>query len=401
MDTYTAYPTAPPYLASPAPPTQLPPQPPSPERPPPRRKHTRWFVSGIAATALLCGGGGAAAGVTLSQHPNVFTATAASQTASTVVSPAGADTVASVAAKVTPSVVTIEAIGAQSAGTGSGVIIRSDGLVLTNNHVVSTVPNGKLTVVLADGRRVSASIVGTDPSSDLAVIQLDGVSGLPAATFADSDALTVGQLVVAIGSPLGLDGTVTSGVVSALHRAVLVSGEQANNSTSAIDAIQTDTAINPGNSGGPLLDAQGQVIGINSAIATVSGASGGQQSTQSGNIGVGFAIPSNTARDVATQLIDTGTVTHPMLGVQASDYANQNVAGAQVRTVEPGSAAASAGLQAGDVVLDFGGRNVDGVDSLAVAVRSFKVGSVVPLTYLRDGQQHTVSVTLTAAPASH
>jgi len=394
---YPAQPAYPAYAVRP-PPVQPPPVQPSPGSPAagPRRFRARWFVAAVAIVAVVAAGGGAAAGVQLADRPAALSTLTTTGTATTaVVSPSDIQTVADVAAEALPSVVTIEVTGAQESGTGSGVIIRDDGYILTNNHVVAAAEGGTMTVEFSDGRRAAATLVGADASSDLAVIRVAGVDGLQAATFADSDAVVVGELAVAIGSPLGLDGTVTTGVVSAVHRPVRTGTSR--DSQAVIDAIQTDTAINPGNSGGPLLDADGDVIGINSAIATVS--AGGDTSelpgaTQSGNIGVGFAIPSNTAKDVADQLIDNGSASHTQLGVEGSDYSDADVAGAQIQSVVSGGPAEQAGLRAGDVIVELDGRAIEGVDTLVVAVRDHAAGDEVPITYVRGGQERTATVTL-------
>ena len=221
-----------------------------------------------------------------------------------------AGTAEAAAATALKSVVTLNVTGGQESGTGSGVIIRADGYILTNQHVVAVAEDGgSVTATLPDGRTVPATIVGTDTVTDLAVVKVSE-SGLTAATFADSDAVKIGQTVVAVGSPLGLDGTVTEGIVSALHRPTTGGSDN----SAVIDALQTDAAINPGNSGGPLVDLAGRVVGINQSIATAgSGGPGGS----AGNIGIGFAIPSDTATRVAEQLITTGKATHAYLGVQA------------------------------------------------------------------------------------
>ena len=224
-----------------------------------------------------------------------------------------------------------------------------------------------------------------DESSDLAVIKVDGVDDLTPATFADSDQLQIGQAVVAVGAPLGLSGTVTEGIVSAVDRPVRTGSSQ--DASTVLDAVQTDAAINPGNSGGPLVDLAGSVVGINSAIATVSGASG-----ESGNIGVGFAIPSNDAKNIADQLVADGTAEHASLGVSASE--TQDGSGAQIRAVEPGSAAAEAGLEEGDVVTAVADRPVRDLDGLLAAIRDHQPGDTVTLTILRDGDEETITVTL-------
>jgi putative serine protease PepD len=289
----------------------------------------------------------------------------------------------------------------QIADTGSGVVVRVDGTtgyILTNNHVISAaLTGGTVHVTLNDGRTLAATIVGHDTTSDLAVLKITGVSGLKAAVFADSNALTVGQAVLAVGAPLGLSNTVTQGIVSTVHRPV-ATGESGAGAQAVIDAVQTDAAINPGNSGGALVDLAGRVVGINSAIASTGASS---QGTQSGNIGVGFAIPSNDAANVADQLIATGTATHSQIGISAQDAASSTEGapglGASVGQVTPGGPAAKAGLQQGDVITKIGDRVVTDADSLIVAVRANKPGTTVPVTYDRGGQTHTTNVTLTAA----
>jgi putative serine protease PepD len=326
------------------------------------------------------------------------------------ISPAASGTVASAARAILPSVVTISEQSAQESGTGSGVIIRSDGYILTNNHVVSAAAaGGSLSVTLQGGKSYSASIKGRDPSSDLAVVKI-GATGLPVATIGNSDALGIGDLVVAVGSPLGLSGTVTSGIVSALHRPVHTGDSTVTNTDAVLDAIQTDASINPGNSGGALVNSKGQLVGINSAIATVGGSSGnspfGGQSQQSGNIGVGFAIPSDYAASVATQLINSGTASHPYLGVTAStDSANAATQtddgdGARVEQLINGGPADQAGLRQGDIITSVDNRRVTSVDGLIAAVRSHDIGNAVAITYLRNGSSHTTNVTLLRQPTS-
>jgi putative serine protease PepD len=291
-----------------------------------------------------------------------------------------------VAATVLPSVVSIQVQAAGGSGEGTGVILSGDGLILTNNHVVaSAAAGGDIRVTFNDGTTADARIVGRDPVTDLAVIEAQGVSGLTAATLGRSADLDPGEEVVAIGSPLGLQGTVTSGIVSALNRPVRTGDASSVESASTvIDAIQTDAAINPGNSGGPLVNLRGEVVGINSAIATL-GAGG-----QSGSIGLGFSIPVDQARAIATQLIDTGTATHAQLGVSVQDAPE----GAGIAVVGDGSAAAQGGLQQGDVITKVGDRVVDGADSLIAAIRSHRPGDEVTLTYRRGDQDSTVTVTL-------
>jgi len=320
------------------------------------------------------------------------------------VAPAADGTVTKAAQVIVPSVVTISEVSSSEAGTGSGVIIRADGYILTNNHVVSGASSGgTLTVTLQSGEQLAATVVGTDPSSDLAVVKINK-AGLTAASFGDSDALQIGELVVAVGSPLGLSGTVTSGIVSSVHRPVRTGDSQVQDQNAVLDAIQTDTAINPGNSGGPLVNSKGQLVGINSAIATVDGGGGGfgQQQQQSGNIGVGFAIPSNYAQKIAEQLIASGHATHPYIGVSASDSgANQTGTGgdgAQVRSLVGGGPAEAGGIRVGDVITKLDDRTVADTDSLIAAVRAHEIGDTVTVTYTRGGQEHTAQVKLAQQP---
>jgi len=320
------------------------------------------------------------------------------------VAPAANGTVSKAAQVILPSVVTISEVSSSEAGTGSGMVIRADGYILTNNHVVSGASSGgTLTVTLASGEELPATVVGTDPSSDLAVIKINK-TGLTAATFGDSDALQIGELVVAVGSPLGLSGTVTSGIVSSVHRPVRTGDSEVQDQNAVLDAIQTDTAINPGNSGGPLVNSSGQIVGVNSAIATVDGGGGGGggQQQQSGNIGVGFAIPSNYAQKIAEQLIATGKATHPYIGVSASDAGNSQTGtggdGAQIRSLVGNGPAEQAGLQVGDVITKLDDRTVTDTDSLIAAVRAHDIGQAVTVTYTRNGQSETVQVKLAQQP---
>jgi putative serine protease PepD len=361
-------------------------------------------MAGLGAAALLGGGIGGGT-VALVDHARTTTVVLPSvqRDAGAAPSPAatGTGTVQAAVAAIAKSVVTITARSSDgSGGTGSGVIVRADGYILSDDHVVAAASSGRLTVRFADGRTASATIVGRDPSSDIAVIKVNGVSGLTAATFADSSRLAVGQAVVAVGSPLGLDDTVTSGIVSALHRAT----RAGVNDQAVVDAVQTDAAINPGNSGGALVDLAGRVVGINTSIATVSGGSPRfGASTESGNIGIGFAIPSNTAATIADQLIARGTAAHAHLGVQVGSSGADSSSGssdatggrgAALASVAAGGPGAAAGLQAGDVVVKVGDRIVsDGLD-LVAAVRSYQPGDRVTLTIHHGSTTRTVTVTL-------
>ncbi|MDT7539789.1 MAG: putative serine protease PepD [Actinomycetota bacterium] len=302
------------------------------------------------------------------------------------------ESVAGIAARVLQSVVSISVKSSTGSGTGSGVVIRSDGYILTNNHVVDA-PNPTLTVSFngAENVDVPARIVGRDPDTDLAVIKVLTDKKVVPAALGQSRSLVVGDPVIAIGSPLGLAGTVTTGIISALNRTVNVPGENGAR-TPLFNAIQTDAAINPGNSGGALVDGKGQVIGINSAIATLG--SGGFSGDQSGSIGVGFAIPIDEARSVAEELIRTGTATHPAIGVRALTSTAKGQSGALVQEVLAGAAAAQAGLQSGDLITGIDKMQVQSVDELIVAIRQHKVGQTVTVTYYRDGTKRTAQVTL-------
>jgi putative serine protease PepD len=299
--------------------------------------------------------------------------------------------VQSAAAKVLPSTVKIAVATSQGAGPGSGIVISKDGLIVTNNHVgAGAGSGGKISVILNDGRTVSATIKGTDPLTDLAVIKADATDLTPA-TLGSSGNLAVGQGVVAIGSPFGLEATVTSGIVSALNRPV-TSGDDQQDSTTVFPAIQTDAAINPGNSGGALIDLAGQVVGINSAIKTA----GGSGQSEGGNIGLGFAIPIDQAKPIIDELVAKGKATHARLGVQVGDAQSSGglSSGARLGEVTPGGAADKAGLQAGDVVTAVDGKAIASGDALVAAVRSHRPGDEVKITLTRGGKSQTVTATL-------
>lgn len=297
-----------------------------------------------------------------------------------------------VTSAVAPSVVAIQVSGQAGGSEGSGVVLDAEGHVLTNNHVVASASEGTVQVTLSDGRLYEATIVGTDPTTDLAVVQLDDApDDLQPATFGDSEAVQVGDSVLAVGNPLGLANTATTGIVSALDRPVAASGEDSNEVV-VTNAIQIDAAINPGNSGGPLFDAQGRVVGITSSIATLSG--GGNRS---GSIGLGFAIPVNLGTSVADQLIEGGTAEHAFLGVSLRDATatadGVTRRGAEVGEITEGSPAAEAGLRAGDVIVAVDEDSVNGAESLTAHVRERAAGEQATLTYVRDGRSQTVDVT--------
>ena len=301
------------------------------------------------------------------------------------------DSVAGIAQRVLPSVVSISTRSIDGAGTGSGFVIDSNGFILTNNHVISDAAQsgGSIQVSLSDGTFYSAKVIGRDASYDLAVLKINA-SGLKALQFGDSDAVAVGDSVIAIGSPLGLSGTVTTGIISAKNRAV-TAGESSSES-SFINALQTDAAINPGNSGGPLVDATGAVIGVNSAIASLG------TTAQIGSIGLGFAIPINQARKTADQLIKNGVATYPVIGVSLNMNYTEN--GAQVSTngrgILPGGPAQKAGLRGGDVIIEIDGKEIYSPEELIVSIRAKSVGDRVTLGFLRDGVRKTVTLTLIA-----
>ena len=290
-----------------------------------------------------------------------------------------------VAERVLPSVVSLEVRGVSQV-TGSGFVYDDSGHVVTNNHVIEpAAEDGEILVALPDGTQVSAELVGRSPSYDLAVIALEDTDGLVPVDIGTSADVAVGQSVVAIGSPLGLNATVTSGIISAVERPVTAGGE---GETSYINALQTDAAINPGNSGGPLVDLGGRVIGVNSAIATV----GQSSQTQAGNIGVGFSIPVDQMVSTVEQIIETGQAEYPVIGAQVS--VEQNVDGARIQQVESGSPAQSGGLRTGDLVTSINGQEVtDGVE-LIVKIRSFEPGERVTLDVSRSGDMRSVQVVL-------
>jgi len=401
----------------------------------PRKKSSVPRVAALLVAAALVGGGaglgGTYAGLNLWGGSN--TSAASGPSAITVNNPDSVNNTSAVAAKVVPSVVTISATAGQSGGTGSGVILSQDGYVLTNTHVVTLdgqSGSAKISVTTSDGKVYSAKVVGTDPTYDLAVIKLDNASGLTPIEWADSSKLNVGDNAIAIGAPLDLPNTVTTGIVSALNRSIQVASsaapsdgtdqqqqepgqespfrfdfgqgqeQQSASQTIKIAVIQTDAAINPGNSGGALVNNEGKLIGINVAIASAGGSSSGGQS---GNIGVGFSIPSDIAKRISQEIIDNGSATHGLLGASVQDAASiqgATTTGAYIADVSSGGAAQAAGLQKGDVITKVNGIPVTNSIDLTAQVRALAAGSKAEITYNRSGQEKTAEVTLGSMPTS-
>ena len=357
----------------------------------PRKTGRGKLAAGALILALVAGGVGGGVVAAFDDSSTNAVPGALSQTASgQPVATAPDGTVQSVAQAVLPSVVQIQVRSNGSGGEGSGVILSDDGFIMTNNHVVAeAAQGGTITVAFNDGSTSPARIVGRAPSADIAVIKVDKTNLTPI-KIGSSSSLAVGQNVVAVGSPLGLAGTVTTGIVSALNRPVSASGESsAQDQSSVIDAVQTDAAINPGNSGGALVNLDGSLIGINSAIASL-GAS--QAGGQSGSIGLGFAIPVDQANRIAQELIRDGVATQAVLGVSVPDV--QDVRGATVGEVTPDGAAAKAGIPSGAVITKIDDRVIADSESLVAAVRSYAPGTTVRLEVRENGSTSTKTVTL-------
>ena len=358
-----------------------------------RRGLSAWWIAPLVVVSLVAGGaGGVLAERYLGQDRPVEANLPVSPAAPVDRAP---DSVASIAANVLSSVVAIEVSTAQGRGSGSGFILRGDGYILTNNHVVDggDGPDGTITVVFADGSQETGSLVGATLDYDIAVIKVPR-TGLTPLALGDSDDVVVGDQVVAVGAPLGLQGTVTSGIVSAVNRPV-TAGDAATQAF--INAIQTDAAINPGNSGGPLVNLAGEVVGVNSAIAQLPGSS----LSGVGSIGLGFAIPSNQVRRTAEQLIETGEATYPYIGVVLDErYTGEGVQvlaapeGETLTPVEPDSPADRAGIRAGDVILAIDGRPVTEPDEVVVAIRAKAPGDAVVLRVRTGDTERDVRVVL-------
>jgi putative serine protease PepD len=434
-----SYAGVPPYGTHPGQPAQ-------PGQPAPKQRRVGLGVAAaIVAAALIGGASGAGITALISSNQPPATSDSAGSAQNIVVNDTDSvNQITAVAAKASPSVVTISVSGGQAGGTGSGIILSDDGYVLTNTHVVTldgATGDPTIQVKTNDGHLYEAELVGTDPLSDLAVIKLVDASGLTPLEFADSDKLNVGDTAIAIGAPLGLSGTVTNGIISALNRSIDVassaapttpddsqgdsgqgdSGEgdqgqgdgqspfdfffdlpdpdggqsqapQASAGQVSLPVIQTDAAINPGNSGGALLDSEGKLIGVNVAILSAGGSN-----SEAGNIGVGFAVPSNLAKRISQEIIDNGAATHGLLGAtvtSAEADGQSDTVGALISEVSSGGAAEQAGLQAGDVVTEFNGVPITDQTDLTAQVRALPGGAKAEITFTRDGDSQTATVTL-------
>lgn len=390
-------------------------------------------VAAIFLAAALVGGAAGFGGSVLGNqlNPPSSSSPAAGPSTVTVNNPESVSEATAIASKVVPSVVTIEVAGSSASGSGSGVVLDKKGHILTNAHVVTLdgeAADPSIRVTTSDGRLLDAEIVGVDPVYDLAVIKVADTADLTPIEFADSSDLNVGSLTVAVGAPLGLSNSVTTGIVSALNRSIQIQsaalpsdgnqdeqqpdqqdpnqqpfqfdfpgrGEQSTPSTGdtiSVAVIQTDAAINPGNSGGALVDGDGKLIGINVAIASA----GNSGSGQSGNIGVGFAIPSDIAQRVSQEIIETGAATHGLLGAtvrSASGLQDAQVVGAAIQDLTPGGAAEAAGLRSGDIVTSLDGAPITDASDLTAQVRAAAAGSKVEITYVRDGREQKTTATL-------
>ncbi|TFB65171.1 S1C family serine protease [Cryobacterium sp. Hz9] len=398
-----------------------------------RRRGSVALIAALAIGALV--GGSSGAGITalmMSGQNNGVPISQASGPSNVVVNNTkSVNQVTAVAAKASPSVVTIDVAGSSSGGTGSGVILTADGYVLTNTHVVTldgAASDVKIEVKSNDGKLYTATLVGTDPISDLAVIKLTDASGLTPVAWGDSSQLNVGDSAIAIGAPLGLSGTVTDGIVSALNRSITVAssaapsspdtttpdgsqgqnpfffdfpkqdgsqsqGPRAASASIALPVIQTDAAINPGNSGGALLNGKGELIGINVAIASAGSTTA---SSAAGSIGVGFSIPSNFAKRISDEIIANGTATHGLLGASVTNASSStsSTVGALISEVSSGGAAEKAGLKAGDVITNFNGVPITDSIDLTAQVRVLAAGGTADLTYVRGGKSTTIPVTV-------
>ncbi|MEW6555515.1 MAG: trypsin-like peptidase domain-containing protein [Actinomycetota bacterium] len=378
-------------------PPRIPPEPPFPSPPPKSGGGARIFVISLVVAIVVAVGILFLVPLILGANPIDVLKGEGTETVQEIrtveerVVRAGQEAVVEAAAKALPSTVNIEVrVGSLGAGIGSGFIFDSDGYIATNNHVVEDATG--LKVALQDGTVYDAEVVGTDPDTDIAVIKIDA-TGLPAATIGTSSDLVQGELAVAVGSPEGFQGSVTSGIISALNRNIYIEG-----SPPLLDVIQTDAAINPGNSGGPLCNSVGEVVGINTAIYSQSG----------GYDGLGFAIPIDTAKPIIEQLIATGSVTHPWLGITGStldpdtaeSYNLPIDSGAIVNSVVAGTPADEAGLEEGDIIVAMDGTPIESMDDLVLEIRKRGVGDTVTITYYRNDEKRETTATLEEKPAS-
>jgi putative serine protease PepD len=415
-DTSSLPPVVGPFYGTPLPPAPAP-------TPAPAAQRGRGLTAAVLVSALVLGGaagvGGAAAFSALHDDSSSNTSNTSGDFEATKTATVADGTVEKVANSVLPSVVKVNVSGSSGAGSGSGIVLSKDGKILTNNHVVAGVGgNESISVNFNNGTTKKATVVGTDPMTDIAVIQVKGATDLVPASLGKSAALKVGQTVVAVGSPYGLNATVTSGIVSALNRPVSVSTaeepqqqeqqspfggqegqqqpqQQGQDLSTTYPAIQTDAAINPGNSGGPLVDMSGRVIGINSSIRTASSGSGGLSSDSGGSIGLGFAIPIDEVLPIVNQITDGDKPTHARLGVSVSDVQGNTLnQGAQIQSVEGSGSGSKAGLKKGDVVTKVDGQVIDGSESLVATIRGHRPGEKVQITYVRDGKTSTITADL-------
>src|SRR5690625_4057949 len=367
--------------------------PPVPVQPRPRRQRRIWpavFAAGLLGASFASVGTAFLVGESITSPTP---APAVSSQPASAPAVAGTPDWASIAEEVRPAVVAIQVTGANGSSAGSGVVIDDDGRILTNNHVIAGAE--KLQIMMVDGRLYRAEVVGADPTTDLAVVQIkDAPDNLTPGTLGSSASLEVGEPVMAVGNPLGLDSTVTTGIISALERPVMASDESDRSEATITNAIQVDAAINPGNSGGPLFNSAGQVIGINSSIATTS--------RSGGSVGLGFAIPIDLASQIADQLIQSGKVEHAFLGVAMTDAAasadGATRMGAKVEQVDPGTPAAEAGIKTGDVIVGIDDHIVGSAESLTGFVRQYRAGDEVKITLIRGDSETTLTATLATKP---
>ncbi|WP_408055993.1 S1C family serine protease [Streptomyces blattellae] len=369
-----------------------------------RKRVRRALLGGALLLALVSGGVGGAVGAYLERNGGVGSVELPQADPEPTGRPM--DSVAGIAARALPSVVTLHVSGSESQGTGTGFVLDDRGHILTNNHVVEpAAAGGEISVTFHSGDTAKATVVGRDGGYDLAVVKVSGVTGLRPMTLGNSDSVQVGDPVVAIGAPFDLAGTVTSGIISAKERPITAGGESGDGSdVSYVDALQTDAPINPGNSGGPLLDAEARVIGINSAIRS-AGDGSDLDGGQAGSIGLGFAIPVNQARRVAEELINTGKATHPVIGVTLDmDYAGD---GARIGTQDSGGGPSvtaggpgdKAGIKAGDVITEVDGQRIHSGEELIVKTRAHRPGDRLELTLERDGREIRITLVLGSSDA--